>query len=191
MRSATMLFFAGGLVLAATTAGRAETFDKITITYPDPSVVVYRIDRPNVTKRYTTYPSITFRTGDTITIEGGGCVQTGGSGATWKRYVNPSGPDSGHLYYGSVTIPNPTESDDRSPSSDTPISKLHGRHVSIASSGSGVRLYSLRLGYVDDDYSDNGYYSHDDGTENQCRGVGPAFVIFTVRHVDVPRITPH
>jgi hypothetical protein len=43
------------------------------------------------------------------------------------------------------------------------------------------------LGYEDDGYSDNGYYSHDDGTENQCqigsaKGIdgGPAHVTITI-----------
>ncbi len=35
---------------------------------------------------------------------------------------------------------------------------------------------ALELGYEDDGYSDNGYYSHDDGTGDQCRNVGNAFV---------------
>ena len=38
---------------------------------------------------------------------------------------------------------------------------------------------ALLLGYEDDGYGDNGYYAHDDGTENQCKNVGNAWV--TVR----------
>jgi hypothetical protein len=39
---------------------------------------------------------------------------------------------------------------------------------------------ALVLGYEDDGYSDNGYYAHDDGTGNQCKGVGNAFVSLTI-----------
>jgi hypothetical protein len=50
----------------------------------------------------------------------------------------------------------------------------------------------LHLGYEDDNYSDNGYYSHDDGTGDQCKtnttkGIdgGPAHVTITIyRGVD-------
>jgi hypothetical protein len=45
----------------------------------------------------------------------------------------------------------------------------------------------LVLGYLDDDYGDNGYWGHDDGTENQCRGVGPAWVALTINRG--PRVT--
>ena len=31
------------------------------------------------------------------------------------------------------------------------------------------QLTFLRLGYEDDDYSDNGYWGHDDGTGDQCK----------------------
>lgn len=43
----------------------------------------------------------------------------------------------------------------------------------------------LTLGYVDDDYSDNGYYDHDDGPLGQClleNDGGPAYVVVTVKH---------
>ena len=41
---------------------------------------------------------------------------------------------------------------------------------------------TITLGYADDfdGYSDNGYWSHDDGIDDQCRGIGPAFVILTI-----------
>ena len=40
----------------------------------------------------------------------------------------------------------------------------------------------LRLGYEDDGYGDNGYYSHDDGTQDQCKNVGNASVSLTIVH---------
>lgn len=47
----------------------------------------------------------------------------------------------------------------------------------------------LRLGYDDkpDHYGDNGYYDHDDGTDDQCSGVGAAWVTIRIRnHSKVP-----
>src|SRR5215470_7699945 len=67
----------------------------------------WRIDEPNVGQRSTDYPII-FHPGDAVTIDAGGCVQTGGSGRTWKRYVDPQGPNSDHLYHGLIEIPGAT-----------------------------------------------------------------------------------
>jgi hypothetical protein len=44
-----------------------------------------------------------------------------------------------------------------------------------------AQLY-LRLGYEDDGYGDNGYSSHDDGTEGQCKNSVNAFVIISIGH---------
>src|ERR1043166_7623173 len=52
-------------------------------------VVEIRIERPVVTQRSTLYPQVRFIPGDTVEVAAGGCVQTGGAGKTWKRYVNP------------------------------------------------------------------------------------------------------
>src|SRR5260370_40569532 len=60
------------------------------------NIDLWRINEPNVKQRITPYPEIRFQPGDVITIDAGGCVQTGGHGDTWKRYVNPSGDDSDH-----------------------------------------------------------------------------------------------
>src|SRR5207248_305662 len=68
----------------------------------------FRIDQPLVSEPFYEYKGVRFEPGDAITINAGGCVQTGGGGDTWKRYVNPSGDNSGWpggLYWGSVTIP--------------------------------------------------------------------------------------
>jgi hypothetical protein len=40
----------------------------------------------------------------------------------------------------------------------------------------------VRLGYEDDDYSDNGYWGHDDGNNDQCKNSVNAFVTVTVVH---------
>jgi hypothetical protein len=128
-----------------------------------------QISEPTVTQRMTEYRQVRFQPGDTVVVQAGGCVQTGGSGRTWKRYVDPTGPDSDRSYHGMIWIPGVT-------SSLVPISSLVGsKHVISRNISSSTNLF-LRLGYLDDDYSDNGYYAHDDGTGQQCKGIGSAWV---------------
>jgi hypothetical protein len=139
-----------------------------------PNQTVCRIDEPIVTRPLTDYPQVTFRVGDRVTVSAGGCVQTGGWGATWKRYVNPSGSNSNRLYWGTISIPGATQGAIR-------LSDAIGASPLTVSAGISPPLI-LKLGYVDDDYSDNGYDSHDDGTENQCRNEPNAFVVLTIDH---------
>jgi hypothetical protein len=120
------------------------------------------VHEPIVTQPSTTYPTIQFLPGDHVSVDAGGCVQTGGHGATWKRYVDPAS-DNG-LYHGLINIPGAT-------GGTVQIWTAVGRTFTVGGSGG-----SLVLGYQDDGYSDNGYYSHDDGTGNQCKGVGNAWV---------------
>ena len=67
-------------------------------------------------------------------------------------------------------------------------------HVAFAKSLGGIERYPLLADFhpkgevirrysvwrEDDGYSDNGYYSHDDGTNNQCKGVDNAWVSLTI-----------
>ncbi len=154
----------------------AEDFDIISRSTPRPGVDQIRIDRPDPTKRSVYYPQITFQPGDGVTISAGGCVQSGGSGPTWHRYVDPSGGDADKLYHGLITIPFATGSLER-------IQKYQNQQVHVAANAPPGRL-QLQLGFEDDDYSDNGYSRHDDGPDNQCKGAdgGPAWVILTVVH---------
>lgn len=132
-----------------------------------------RIDQPVVTQPLTPYPQVIFQPGDQVTVNAGGCVQTGGLGATWKRYVNPSGPDSNVKYWGTISIPGATAGVVR-------VSDVIGKTLTIAPGISPPLV--LSLGYVDSKYSDNGYDSHDDGTQNQCKNVPNAFVELTITH---------
>jgi hypothetical protein len=133
-----------------------------------------RIDEPVVTRRLSTYPQITFKPRDRVTVQAGGCVQTGGAGQTWKRYVNPSGPNSDRLYHGLIQIPG-VQSD---------LVRISGVATHPVNVPATVDPHNavLRLGYEDDDYGDNGYWGHDDGTENQCRAVGNAYIVLTIDH---------
>jgi len=40
----------------------------------------------------------------------------------------------------------------------------------------------LMLGFEDDQYEDNGYANHDDGTDDQCKNVGSAAVSILITH---------
>jgi hypothetical protein len=48
----------------------------------------------------------------------------------------------------------------------------------------------LSLGYTDDNYGDNGYTSHDNGTSNQCDGVGPVTVTVDIQPLPAPVVAP-
>jgi len=121
---------------------------------------------------------IEFRSGDKVTIKAGGGVQTGGSGQTWKRYVNPSGTNSNRLYFGKVFIPGITPS----LTAFRDLVNNYGKYTQAHECTLQFTIPSfavqpfLMLQYIDDNYSDNGYSGHDDGTENQCKGVGAAYV---------------
>ena len=140
------------------------------------TIDTYSIEQPIVDRESAIYGLIRFFPGDTVIVEAGGCVQTGGHGDTWKRYVNPSGDGSGHLYFGRMEIGGvlgPTRFDKLPPSIKIP----EGR---FASTG-------LRLHYADDNYGDNGYWGHadDTGNNNQCSMLngadgGPAHVKITI-----------
>jgi hypothetical protein len=119
------------------------------------------VTEPIVNQPWATYPGISFWAGAHVYVDAGGCVQTGGHGRTWKRYVNPSS-DNG-LYHGTMYLPGVTNGLQE-------LWTLVGRTFVTTAGG------ALELGYEDDGYSDNGYYSHDDGTGDQCKNVGNAFV---------------
>jgi hypothetical protein len=127
--------------------------------------ITCRITEPVVNQPDTTYP-FSFLPGDHVLVSGGGCVQTGGHGLTWKRYIDPAS-DNG-LYHGLITIPSTTGNRAR-------LLDVVGRPLVV-----GGRGGSLSLGYEDDGYSDNGYTAHDNGTGNQCVNSVNAWVEITI-----------
>jgi hypothetical protein len=142
---------------------------------------VWVISNPDVTKARVDYPTVKFSQNDKVVVTGGGCVQTGGHGLTWKRYINPSGNNSDRLYHARIWIPGATDGMVRvssiinitgsSPSQGIPLLVgMFPPHPPDSSSGESDP-YFLRLGYEDDKYPDNGYTpkkKHDNGTDNQC-----------------------
>src|SRR5260370_13164247 len=155
----------------------------VTITQVDDNNITYAISQPVVDHEAVDYPMITFQPGDRIQIEAGGCVQTGGVGLTWKRYVDPRGHNAGEFYFGKITIPGVTQLQDVA-FRDLPA----GATFVVADLSSNTcklpATFPLRLGYPDDEPDDNGYYRHDDGNEDQCAGPdgGPAHILLRVEH---------
>src|SRR5215468_5220545 len=141
-----------------------------------PNGVIWHIDEPIVDQPTSEYPAITFQKFDEIVVTGGGCVQTGGSGRTWKRYIDPSGDNSDRLYHGRIWIPGATAGFVRLSSvakyplgnKDASSDPVHLFVNHFPPHSDLVAPYHLRLGYEDDDYHDNGYDRHEDGTANQC-----------------------
>ena len=177
---------------------------------PATNTTTCRIDAPLVTQRITEYdgafhpesftadgncnffgcnqhfgvslPGIFLSRGDLVTVNADGCAQTGGSGATWKRYVNPQGANADRLYHGLLGVLNAIEPDGTVMPNPIRIQDVLLQPFWIPAA------QPLRLGYEDDDYRDNGYWGHDDGDPEQCNldgshGFGGnAFVIVTIQH---------
>jgi hypothetical protein len=122
------------------------------------------VQEPVVNQPTSTYPGIQFLAGDHVTVSAGGCVQTGGAGSTWKRYLDPAS-DNG-LYHGLISLPGQPV--------NAPILFMINQTFTIPNDD------ILRLGYQDDGYGDNGYYAHDNGTGNQCLNSVNAFVDITI-----------
>lgn len=142
-----------------------------------------RIDEPNVRQRVSEYKVVRFQPGDRVTVRGGGCVQTGGSGRTWKLYVNPQGPNVDRQYHGLIQIPGAMPDLKR-------IGDLLEASLVIPASVIDPSQLYLRLGYEDDNYQDNGYWGHDDGIANQCQNMSNAFIEVVVNLSSLPTLTP-
>ena len=125
-------------------------------------------------------------------VDAAGCVQTGGSGRTWKRYVDPTGSQSDTRYFGLINIPGYTDNVGSRIIGGTygvppykeaeRISNVIGRWLQVTNIPANASNY-LVLGYMDGlfDYGNNGYYKHDNGTNDQCENLGSAFVKLSIR----------
>jgi hypothetical protein len=166
---------------------------KQAIYHPTQSAAIDRfiILLPIVNQKFNR-TGITLLKDDRVAIRACGCVQTGGTGKSWKRYVNPSGPNSDKLYHGVIPLDNfiiiPPQGTPASCCGSSPTIPGALRISDMIAAQTRGFQFQLRkqtelvLGYEDDDYGDNSYSGHDDGTENQCRGVGGAAVEITIRH---------
>jgi len=154
----------------------------LTRTVNDDGSELIRIDKPIVIRRDQAYDKIVFQPGDRLVFSADGCVQTGGFGDTWKRYVRPRGDDSDHLYFGVMSIPGVFG--EIAFRDLFPPNSLISRPVVIPQTPFPAVLHT---GYVDDDYLDNGYNDHDDGNDDQCKisatnDGGPAHLQIQVTH---------
>jgi hypothetical protein len=166
----------------------------------------WTIDQPNIADPFTPYTDITYEAGDTLLLLAGGCGQSGGSGYTWKRYVDPSGDSSGPPngeYFGVALLPStdaPQQLTNPPPSVQELMNIKWVAYKNPIVSGTNF----LTLGYVDDGYpnstngyGDNGYYAHDNGNNGQCTSSapnsyvdGPAWVSLEVDHPLKPTTPP-
>jgi hypothetical protein len=159
----------------------------------NPYVKVCTINEPNVTSHsLIEYPQVSYHRGDSIAIQASGCVQTGGGGPTWKLYTFPRGRSSDLLYHGLVYLPGVWVWRDgrvTGPNKwtwDGNDVKRVGEattkgYMAVTNQQSlPVQWLHLWLGYEDTEYRDNGYSRHDNGNEDQCKGVGNAQVVVTI-----------
>lgn len=158
----------------------------------DDDTIIWKIDQPNVKQPEVPYTQIKFQPRDWVWVDAGGCVQTGGTGpilgighGTWKRYVDPdayAGASQDSMYRGRITIPGVP------PGPLSPIAafvNVPGRPFVVvpdAEPGADTSKWFLSLGYLDDNYDDNGYDNHDDGGGDQCKDIGAAWVTITIQH---------
>jgi hypothetical protein len=161
----TVLAACVAFAIVPAVAGAAQ---QISVSTFGRDYTVYRITEPVVTAKTTSYPTIAFAAGDLVRVSAGGCVQSGGHGLTWKRYVDPSGPPN--MYAGTIRIPG---------HESVPIATMIGQTSSVPAN---AEPNTLVLGYQDERYGDNGYSSHDNGTDDQCLGEGAAWLVVVVQH---------
>lgn len=148
----------------------AGTLDSYVIQYPDT-----RHSQMLILSR-----EIPLKGGDRVKISACGCTQTGGSGKTWKDFVNPQGPKSNQYYAGTIGF--------KAGGGLTPLLGMQRLSVFMRQYPNGYLIPRnanrpiLLIGFQDDDYNDNGYWGHDDGTGGQCRTMGAAEIRVTVTH---------
>ena len=146
---------------------------------PGHAVTTCRVEKPVVTQRAFQYRRIQFRPGDVVTIDAGGCVATGRSGESWRRFVDPTGPDANRLFHGLIRIPGHPPGGGL-----VRLQTLVGHPLTIPSPLPPGNSF-LSLGYEDRDYRDNGYSNHNNGPDGQCRldrDGGPAWISLRIRH---------
>jgi hypothetical protein len=164
----------------------------ITRTQLDADTIKVRIDRPVVHEDHYEYP-IQFQAGDHVRIsDAGGCSQTGGVGKTWKRYVDPEGNQSDHIYFGGISIPGAHD-----PAlgnvvvDDVRLLNVKGHTIVVPDIAGlpckGVSVPNkLTLTFKDENgqFFNNGYYSKDSG--NGCDSLPDAFVELIIEKGAVP-----
>jgi hypothetical protein len=165
------------IVLSLTTHSLSAQERVSNVSSNNGNTITWTINEPDVKRSSEAFTQIRFQKNDEILITAGGCSQTGGHGQTWKRYVNPSGDGTAYHYFAKIQIPGVTSGLVR-------MEQFTNRKLTFPLPPDNQSY--LILGYADDNYSDNGYWGHDDGTENQCKGVGNAWVTVAITHHTSP-----
>lgn len=178
------------LITIAALTDTALPQQRVNLQQSNGNTETWRIDQPNVKQPMTPYQQIRFHPGDLVKVDAGGCVQHGGSGKTWTRYVNPVGDNSDHLYHGRILIPGAVGQLPASIQSAVRILTEKGHTLTVRNIPEPEKAY-LWLGYEDDGYDDNGYSHNDEGQLNQCKKgngfVENAYVIVTITHNNLPK----
>jgi len=166
-------------------ASRMRFWKETTITDQSREIAAsHIIYAPFVTGPVTvlTNQELPLAAGDRVLVYACGCVQTHGTGNTWKSYVHPKGNDSDHLYSGTIQFlaGQVTGNFLNKPTGMKKIADF------IAAQGNGFIVQNattfLSLGYLDDHFGDNSYNNHDNGNDNQCKNVGPAALEIAIFH---------
>ena len=146
---------------------------------PNQETKVFRIDQPRVDVASDDIRTMKFDSGERVVLNAGGCVQTGIAG--WESYVHPTLPSPppfvpDPFHSGTAWIPSASGQQQQS------IAEMIGKTFTAPTSDDTAlnKGTFLSLGYRSADNSGSGYYKHDDGPNNQCRNVGPAWVEVTV-----------
>jgi hypothetical protein len=151
------------------------------------NVIQWLILDPPV-QQVTSYPQITFQGGDGVSITPGGCAQMG---AGWRGMIYPdgvAGSPFNHEWF--VFVPSTQrqyglatgEFWDPNGQGLTwiPAWQLPGRAPLLVGGNHGAPQGNLMLAFRDDNYADNGYYSHDNGHRGECTGWYGAYVLITI-----------
>jgi len=159
-----------GQIPTGNNGSQPRELDRCVITYP------------TVTQQWTDYPEVELRQGDAVSLQAYGCAQTGGHGLTWKSFTNPQGKDADHLYFGLFRVKTP-QNDIVAPRRFDP----HDGWLGPYAMPTGIPL-RLSVGYVDDVYSDNGYWGPDIGNPPQCSGSDRAYVLIDIVRSGLPAL---
>jgi hypothetical protein len=179
-RGMLLAILCGAGLLPPAVASAVEERITHTIDFPN-KTETWKIEAPNVRQPITEYPQIHFQSGDHVRVDASGCVNVGGGDESSKRYVDPLGPNSDRLYHGMILIPGAIGHVPASLDTMARILIVRGHTYTVGRLADPRTAY-LRLGYEDDNYSDNGYEGQDSGSQGQCVNQGNAVVVLTIVH---------
>jgi hypothetical protein len=171
----------GWLTLACARSPRAtiEHPPEDAVCQPTATGQTCLITQPNVRRFMSSYPQVRFRPGSYVTVSGSGCVDVGGAGRSWYSYINPSGNHAHRHHFGLIWVPGATQGLQplRSVAGWRERSLVGERDTIVQHAPTVLRIPSdfpdtaqlyLRLGYRDNDYSDNGYAGRTSADDRQC-----------------------